>query len=95
MGQKAQCWDTIKTMPCTLSTGFLAALVDSGTGAAPGKAAKANQKVDNGLDLQNRPYEIPTEHWKALEGFCRHEQIHFPADISILGLITGRKSVVP
>lgn len=93
--KKAQCWDTVKAMPYTLPADFLSALVDAATAAARGKAAKANQKVDNGIGLQSRLYEIPTDHWKALEGFAGMNRVASPTDMSILGLMTGRKSGVP
>lgn len=93
--KKAECWETIKAMPYELPEAFTVLLVDTAKIEVRRRTARTNQKIDNGIGLQTRVYEIPAEHWQALEGFASENHVASPTDMSVLGLMTGRRSGVP
>lgn len=93
--KKAACWDLVRTIPVRLPETFLAGLADPTAVAQRGRNAKETQKIDNGINQQKRVLEIPKEHWLELRDFSMGHRVGSLTDLSILDLVTGRKSGLP
>jgi hypothetical protein len=93
--KKAACWDLVCAIPIRLPETFIAALADPAAVAQRGRNAKEAQKIDNGINQQKRVFEIPKEHWLELRDFSLGHGVGSPTDLSILDLVTGRKSGFP
>lgn len=93
--KKVACWDLVRAVPIRLPEAFLARLADPATVAQRGRTGKETQKIDNGINQQTRVFEIPKEHWLELREFSLGNGVASPTDLSILDLVTGRKSGLP
>lgn len=93
--KKVECWQVVQALPVHLPEAFLAVLVDPAAAALKQKSAKETQKIDNGINQQRRIFEIDTEDWIELREFAIGHGVGSPTDLSILDLVTGRKSGFP
>ena len=74
---------------------FLTGLADPSTIAQKRRTARDTQKIDDGINQQKRVFEIPKEQWLELREFTLSNGVGSPTDMSILDLVTGRKSGFP
>lgn len=93
--KKAECWNLVRAIPMRLPESFLAALADPAAISQLRRTAKETQKIDNGINQQKRVFEIPKEQWLELREFSLGNGVGSPTDLSILDLVTGRKSGFP
>lgn len=93
--KKVDFWNLIRAMPMRLPDTFVAALADPASIAQARRTAKDTQKVDDGINQQKRVFEVPLEHWLELRDFSLGNGVGSPTDMSILDLVTGRKSGFP
>lgn len=93
--KKIDCWNLIRAIPMRLPEAFLAGLADPAAVAQRGRAAKDTQRIDNGINQQRRVLEISQQQWLELREFSLGNGVGSPTDMSILDLVTGRKSGFP
>lgn len=93
--KKSDCWAMVRAMPMRLPESFLSTLADPTAIAQRRRTAKDTQKIDNGINQQKRIFEIPEEHWLELRDFSLGNGLGSPTDMSILDLVTGKKSGFP
>lgn len=93
--KKSDCWAVVRAMPMRLPETFLAALADPAAIAQKRRTARDTQKIDDGINQQKRVFEISKEQWLELREFSLGNGVGSPTDLSILDLVTGRKSGFP
>lgn len=89
------CWDVVKAMPLALPRDFMDALVSATEVREAAVAAKKTQKIDNSIHVQTAVFEVPTGVWEDVRQFSIDARLVSPTDVSILDLVTGRKSGFP
>ncbi|WP_427015965.1 AIPR family protein [Pseudarthrobacter sp. P1] len=93
--KKPDLWNIVRAMPMSIPAPFLAGLVDPVVIAQARRSAKDTQKVDNGINQQRRVFEITMDQWLELREFSIGNGVGSPTDLSILDLVTGRKTGFP
>lgn len=93
--KKADFWKLIESMPLYLSQSFLDTLIDPSVISQARSAARATQRIDNGIMQQKRVLEIPQDRWLDLRDFALDNRVASPSDLNILDLVTGRKAGIP
>ncbi|MGM0930071.1 MAG: AIPR family protein [Actinomycetota bacterium] len=93
--KKSDFWNLVRAMPMRLPESFLEGLADPAAVAQVRRTAKNTQKIDNGINQQKRVFEISKDQWLELREFSLGNGIGSPTDMSILDLVTGRKSGFP
>lgn len=93
--KRTACWDVVKAMPLPLDTDFTDTLVSAVEVREEAKEAKKTQKIDNSIHVQTAVFEVPPATWEEVRSFSMEARIVSPTDVSILDLVTGRKSGFP
>lgn len=93
--KREACWDRVREDVHLLSDDFLAGLDHVATVSQKKRDARANQKIDTGINSQMKVLSMQASEWVAVQEFLRASRLLSPTDASILDLVTGRRPGVP
>lgn len=93
--KRKACWDVVRAMPMPLDPEFTQTLVSAIEVREEAASAKRTQKIDNSIHVQTAVFEIPPTTWEEIRSFGIESKIVSPTEVSILDLVTGRKSGFP
>lgn len=93
--KKSECWELVKSIRYALSDDFLSELEDRSEMVEKRREAVATRKIDSGIEAQTKALAIPADRWDEIRTFCSENRLASPTDLSILDLMTGRKSGFP
>jgi AIPR protein/Abortive infection phage resistance protein N-terminal domain len=93
--KREQCWKTVQAMPIDLPEGFVEELVSGDHVRSAKKAARVQQRVDDGIQHQATAMAIPRDEWAAIQRFAQERRLLSPTDAGILALVTRANPAIP
>lgn len=92
--KRRQAWDTFKAVPVLLTTEFKHTLLSSHVANEIRSNARAQQKIDSGIQQQAAVLSIPPEEWQNLWDFTQEHKMGTSAQRGILDKLR-RQQLVP
>jgi hypothetical protein len=93
--KREQCWETVQVMPVTLPEDFIDELVFGDYARSAKKAARMQQRVDDGIQVQAAVLAVPRDEWLAIQRFAQERRLLSPTDAGILALVTRPNPGLP
>jgi hypothetical protein len=89
------CWDVVRDLPIDLPATMSGDLVARDAAKSERRSARAQQKIDDGIQAQAAVLAIEPREWMELERFCKTTRLLTEKDVGILALVTGTRPGLP
>lgn len=93
--KREQCWKTVQAMDVDLPTAVVAELVSVSEVRSNKRAAKAQQRVDDGIQVQAAALGVTRDEWLAIQRFAEQRRLLSPTDAGILAVVTRPNPGIP
>jgi hypothetical protein len=93
--KREQCWETVQAMLVALPQDFIGELVSGDQVRSTKKAARVQQRVDEGIQAQAAILAVPRDEWLAIQRFAEERRLLSPTDAGILALVTRLTPSLP
>ena len=93
--KREQCWEMVQAMSVVLPWDFIDELVSSNQVRSTKKAARVQQRVDDGIQVQAAALAVPREEWLAIQRFAQRHRLLTPTEAGILELVTRISPGIP
>lgn len=93
--KREQCWKTVQAMDVDLPTDVVAELVSVSEVRSNKRAAKAQQRVDDGIQIQAAALAVTRDEWLAIQRFAEQRRLLSPTDAGILAVVTKPNPGIP
>jgi hypothetical protein len=93
--KREACWDAVRDLSVDLPVAMRQDLVEQQAANSNRRAARRQQKVDNGIHAQAAVLAVDISEWQSLERFCKANRLLTEKDVGILALVTGRRAGLP
>ena len=93
--KREQCWETVQAMPVALPEDLIDELVSGDYVRSTKKAARMQQRVDDGIQVQAAALAIPRNEWLAIQRFAQQRRLLTPTEAGILELVTRLNPGIP
>ena len=93
--KRPECWETVRVMPVPMSHEFEDELVSGVEARTNKRAARIQQKTDDGIESQTAVLAVNPKEWAAMLEFAAARRLMSPTDAGILALVTGTRPRIP
>jgi hypothetical protein len=93
--KRENCWETVQAMSVALPEDFIGELVFGDYVRSEKRAARMQQRVDDGIQVQAAVLAVPREEWLAIQRFAQERRLLSPTDAGILALVTRPDPSLP
>jgi hypothetical protein len=93
--KREQCWETVRAMDIALPRDLIDELVPVDQVRSVKKAARNQQRVDDGIQMQAAALAVTRHEWLAIQQFARQRGLLSPAEAGILELVTRSSPGIP
>lgn len=97
--KKDQCWTrlqgTLDKLHAALPDEFFEDLISLEEQGEERKDAKVTQKIDNGIEVQKRIFDIPAQQWKAIAQELGRKRVLTPKEIGVLQIAAQMPARIP
>ncbi len=93
--KREQCWETVQAMPVALPEALIDELVSGDEVHSTKKAARMQQRVDDGIQVQAAALAVPRNEWLAIQRFAQQRKLLTPTEAGILELVTRLNPGIP
>jgi hypothetical protein len=93
--KREQCWETVQEIPVALPKGLIDEFISSDQVRSTKKAARMQQRVDDGIQIQAAVLAVPRDEWLAIQRFAQQRKLLTPTEAGILALLTRPNPGIP
>ncbi len=93
--KREKCWEVVQAMSVALPGDFIDELVSGDQVRSTKKAARVQQRVDYGIQVQAAVLAVPRDEWLAIQQFAQQHKLLSPAEAGILELVTRPSPGIP
>ena len=93
--KREQCWKTVQSMDVDLPTDVVDELVSVSEVRSNKRAAKTQQRVDDGIQIQAAALAVTRDEWLAIQRFAEQRRLLSPTDAGILAVVTRSNPGIP
>jgi hypothetical protein len=93
--KREQCWKTVQAMSVALPEDFIDELVSGDQVRSTKKAARTQQRVDDGIQVQAAALAVARDEWLEIQRFAQQHKLLTPIEAGILGLVTRLNPGIP
>ncbi len=93
--KREQCWTAVQVMPIDLPDDVIEELVLGDHVRSMTKAARVQQRVDDGIQAQAAAMAISRDEWASIRRLAQEHRLLGPTDARILALVTRLNPAIP
>jgi len=93
--KREECWRIVQAMPVALPSDLADELVSGDQARSIKKAARMQQQVDDGIQVQAAALAVPRDEWLAIRRFAQQRRLLSPTEAGILELVTRPNPGIP
>jgi hypothetical protein len=93
--KREHCWKVVQAMDITVPSEVVLELVSASAVQSKKRAARSQQRVDDGIQIQAAVLAVPREEWLAIQNFAQQRRLLSPTDAGILAVVTRSNPGVP
>lgn len=93
--KREQCWKLVQAVPIDLPEDFADELVFGDRARSATKAARIQQRLDDGIQVQAAVMAVPPDEWAAIQRFAQERRLLSPTDAGILALVARTNPAIP
>ena len=93
--KREQCWKRVQAVRVALPLEVAAELVPTPEIRATNRTARAQQRVDDGIQLQTAALAVTRDEWIAIQKFAEQRRLLSPTEAGILSIVTRSSPGIP
>jgi hypothetical protein len=93
--KRDQCWETVQALPVALPKDLIDELASGDHVRSVEKAARTQQRVDDGIQIQAAALAVPRREWLAIQRFAQQHSLLSPIEAGILEVVTRPNPGIP
>jgi hypothetical protein len=93
--KREQCWQTVRAMPVSLPAALIDELVSGDHVRSTKRSARIQQRMDDGIQIQEAALAISREEWLAIRRFAEVRRMLSATDAGILDVVTRLSPGIP
>jgi hypothetical protein len=90
-----QCWKMVQAMDVDLPTEVIMELVSASELRSNKRTARAQQRVDGGIQVQAAALSVSRDEWLAIEKFAEQRRLLSPTEAGIVAVVTRANPGIP